>query len=129
LRTLDNHTATVHDLAVRPGQPGDAPPLVASVSDDRTLRLWQPTIGRMVRFAKLSSPPLAVAWSADGKRLATSCIDGHLRVLDPDTLQATDLPALDGRAHAVAAGAADAGSFVVGGAGAQIKVMKVSASK
>jgi WD40 repeat protein len=129
VRTLDNHTATVHDLAVRPGQSSDALPMVASASDDRTVRLWQPTTGRMVRFAKLSSPPLAVAWSADGKRLAASCVDGHVRVLDPDTLEVTDLPALDGRAHAVAADPANGGLFAVSGEGGRVKALKVSDSR
>jgi WD40 repeat protein len=130
VRTLDNHTAAVHDLAVRPAQPADAPPLVASVSDDRTVRLWQPSIGRMVRFARLASAPVAVAWLADGRRLAVACIDGHLRAIDADTLEVVaDVPAIDGRAHTLAAGPADRGPLAVGGAAGQLKLVEVLPSK
>ena len=62
LRSLSNRTAGVVGLAVRPGSPANAPPMVATVGSDRTCRLWQPTIGRMVRLARLPSPPLAVSW-------------------------------------------------------------------
>ena len=87
MRTLDNHVGIVNDLAVRPGAPADAPPVIVSVGDDRTVRLWQPTVGRLVRFAKLSSKPLAVAWSPSGDRLLVGCADGQVRALDPDTLE------------------------------------------
>ncbi|HEX5103689.1 MAG TPA: hypothetical protein VFV87_07770, partial [Pirellulaceae bacterium] len=49
-RSLDNHTAAVRGLAVRPGK-HDGPPMVASAGADRTVRFWQPAIGRLVRFA------------------------------------------------------------------------------
>jgi WD40 repeat protein len=127
LRTLDNHTAMVNDLAVRPGEKEDAPPLVVSVSDDRTVRLWKPTIGRMVRFARLTSAPLAVAWSRDGKTLAAACADGRLRVLDGETLESiAEQPAIDGRAYSIAAPRKES-SFVVGGAKGALKVVRTTA--
>lgn len=102
LRTLDNHTAAVHDIAVRPGK-FEGPPVVASAAADRTVRLWQPTRGRLMRFARLPSPPLAIAWTSDGGRLLASCVDGRVRVLDPDTLViSADLPALAGWAYSLA---------------------------
>jgi WD40 repeat protein len=85
LRSLDNHVGQVQGLALRPGTGTDAPPVVASISADRTVRLWQPTIGRMVRFTKVASEPLSVTWSPDGSRLLAGCADGRLRILDPDT--------------------------------------------
>jgi WD40 repeat protein len=97
VRTLDNHVGAVNDVAVRPGTPADAPPVVASVGDDRTVRLWQPTIGRLVRFARLPAKPLAVAWSPAGDRLVVGCADGRLRALDPDTLEVTAERAGPGR--------------------------------
>lgn len=122
LRTLDNHTEEVRDLAVRPG--GDGPlPLVASASADRTVRLWQPTIGRLVRFARLPQEPLDIAWTPDGRRLLASCIDGHLRVIDPDTVEIVrDLPAIDGWAYTVLA-SPDGRRALVAGARGQIKIV------
>lgn len=85
LRTLHNHTADVVALRLRPGGPGL--PMVASASHDRTIRFWQPTIGRMVRFARLTARPLDIAWTPDGTRLVAACDDGRARWIDPDTVE------------------------------------------
>lgn len=87
LRTLDNHLAAINDLAVRPvsGPPLASPPALASVSDDYTVRLWQPMIGRLVRFARLPSIAQAVAWTPAGDAILVGCRDGRVRVIDPDT--------------------------------------------
>jgi WD40 repeat protein len=119
IRTLNNHTKEVHDLALRPVVAGL--PLVASVSDDRTVRLWQPTIGRMVRFAKLNATPLAVAWLPDGSQVAVAATDGHVRLIDPDTVEIThDIPAVDGWAYSLSVHPTD-GSLLVGGRNGQLK--------
>jgi WD40 repeat protein len=101
-RTLDNHVGAVVDLAAGPVQNAGAPPLIVSVSEDRTVRLWQPTIGRLVRFARLTSVPRAVVWpTAD--RVLVGCSDGRLRVLDAETLEVVnDQPVLEGRICALA---------------------------
>ncbi|MEQ8785853.1 MAG: hypothetical protein RIC55_06125 [Pirellulaceae bacterium] len=125
LRTLDNHTAEVRDLAVRPG---DHPiPMIASASADRTLRLWQPTIGRLVRFARLPAEPLAIDWTPDGSRLLAACTDGRLRVIDPDSVEMVhDLPALDGWAYTVAASPDGEFALIAGSLG-QIKAVSLAA--
>ena len=88
--------------------------MVASIGADRTLRLWQPTIGRMVRLARLESDPTALAWLADGRAVAVACADGHVRLIDPETVAIlSDLPALDGRPYCLAT--APDGSLLVGG--------------
>jgi WD40 repeat protein len=115
LRTLDNHTGTVRGLAERPGHAGASAPLVASIAADRTVRFWQPTIGRLVRFARVESEPLSLAWTADGRRLAVGSVDGRVRILDPETVKLeADLPALDGWAYTLVA-APDGRGFLVGG--------------
>lgn len=119
IRTLNNHTREVHHLALRPGVEGL--PMLASVSNDRTVRLWQPTIGRMVRFAKLDSIPLAVAWLPSGSHFAVTCEDGHVRLIDPDTLeirQAT--PAVKGWAYSLAIHPTDS-TLLIGGQRGQLK--------
>lgn len=121
LRSLDNHTAAVSGLAVRPGVAAGAPPWIASIGADRTLRLWQPTIGRMVRLARLPSEPLAVEWTADGSRVAAACADGHLRLVDPETVEIVhDVMAFVGWAYALARAPGD-GSFLVAGQNGQVR--------
>lgn len=105
LRTLDNHLAAVNDLGVQPGTKTEMP-VVVSISDDRTVRLWQPSIGRLMRFARIESPPRCVAWSADGKQILVGCNDGTLQSIDPDTVAVTTFPEkFAGRIHVLLAAA------------------------
>lgn len=117
LRNLDNHTGPVCDLALRPGR--QPQPMVASASVDRTVRLWQPIIGRLVKFARVPVEPTCLAWSRDGSRLAAGCADGSLRIINPATVQIDQTcHGIDGWIHSVAS--ANDGSFAVGGTGGQI---------
>jgi WD40 repeat protein len=103
LRTFDNHTDTVRGLIARPATP-DTLCMVASVGEDSTVRFWQPAIGRMVRFAKLDlAVPLAAGWLPDGDLLVIACDDGHVRTIDPDTVEVKqDIAAQSGWCYALA---------------------------
>ncbi|HJQ80567.1 MAG TPA: hypothetical protein VJ828_11455 [Lacipirellulaceae bacterium] len=102
-RTLVNHTRAVTDLKVRPSSDSQTIPIVASSGEDRTVRFWQPTIGRLVRFARLESPALELAWNHDGQILWAACRDGRVRAVNPENAAVvSDLPAVDGVAYAVA---------------------------
>lgn len=84
IRSLNNHTQPVTALALRPG--GPRLPMVASVSEDRTVRFWQPTIGRLVRFRRLPAPADCVAFSADGAVAFCGARDGNVYAVSVDTL-------------------------------------------
>ncbi len=122
LRSFDNHTGAVHELALRPVS-DDGPPVIASAGADRTVRFWQPTIGRMLRFSRLASPPLAICWSKDGERLAAACQDGHVRIIELQTARPlADLPAVDGWAYSIVP-SPDGQSLLVGGENGQLKIV------
>ena len=119
VHSLNQHIKPVHALAVRPVESGL--PMVASAAGDRTIRFWQPTIGRMVRYVRLASEPLNIAWTSDGARILAVCLDGHVRVIDPIEVTVThDLPAIDGWAYAIAIHPKDR-SVAVGGINGQIR--------
>ena len=119
VHSLNQHTKPVHALAVRPAEGGL--PMVASAAGDRTIRFWQPTIGRMVRYVRLESEPLNIAWTSDGGRILAACLDGHVRVIDPDEVKVTQtIQAIDGWAYAIAIHSKDR-SVAVGGTSGQIR--------
>lgn len=95
VRSLTNHTQPITCLAVRPNTV-DALPMIATGSEDKTVRLWQPTIGRMVRFQRLTSSVTAIAWTMDGNSIIVGCQDGRIRIVQADTLQATEHSAASG---------------------------------
>ena len=88
IRTLHNHSRDVTSVALQPKE--QSLPVVASASIDLSVRFWQPTIGRMVRFARLPSKPLGIAWVLNGSLVAAACADGHLRLIDPVSVAVAD---------------------------------------
>lgn len=127
-RSFDNHTAAVRDLAIRPGEHA-GPVMVASCGTDKTVRFWQPTIGRLVRFARLPSPPTALAWTPSGSLALAACEDGKLRSVDPDTIEVKDLAgALSGVAYSTAA-LPDGSGAVLAGASGQLQIVALDAIK
>ena len=85
VKTLDQHTGAVIGLALQPGGPSVAAPLLASIGEDRTVRIWQPVTGRLMRFAKLAEPPTAVAWTSDGASIVVGTRSGQCVIVDPAT--------------------------------------------
>ena len=75
IRSLDNHTAPVNEL-LRYEADGAAPRLI-SCSQDQTVRLWDPQIGRMIRFTRLKSSPGAIALTPDNSSLLVATEDGE----------------------------------------------------
>ena len=92
-KVLRQHTASVHALACQTGESAKlGEPLLASASDDRTVRFWQSSIGRMVRFQRFKSIPRSIAWTPDGRTLIVGCDDGRVIQLDPIQLTTEELP-------------------------------------
>lgn len=121
LRSLDNHTAAVQDIALRPGQKEGVAPWIATCASDRTVRFWQPTIGRLIRFAKLPHPPLALAWSPDGAYVYAACTEAKVYRIDPESLEVQELPTkLPGWVYSIAVDP-NGRSLLVGGERGQIQ--------
>ncbi len=124
VRTLNNHTNEICDLAVRPGS-SEPPYVLASSSLDRTVRFWWPLKGRLMRFAKLPSAALDIEWTPEGANLVAACADGHLRVINPDTVQIIhDVEVGTGWLHSLAI-APDGVTAFVGGSGGLMQAVKI----
>lgn len=125
LRSLTNHKQPVRKLALRPG--AAALPMVASASIDKTIRLWQPSIGRLVRFARLPSKPLDICWNRAGTRIFAACEDGVVYSIDPDTveiLKQESKRAFSGWAYSLALH--PDGSLAVGGSNGKVVRLRIS---
>lgn len=86
VRVLDNHVGSVLAGVLQPvathGQSSRLE-VLATTSEDKTVRFWQPSVGRLLRFARLPSVAQAICWSYDGQLLYAACRDGQVRVIDP----------------------------------------------
>lgn len=80
LRLLNNHTAPVTAIAVHTSP--DQLPIVVSCGEDKTLRVWQPTIGRLVRFVKLPSTANCAAIDDPAMISFVGCRDGTVLAID-----------------------------------------------
>lgn len=85
VRTLDNHLSEVNAVTQQLPSRDGTPSMVATVGEDKTVRFWQPTIGRLLRFARLSTVPRTAVWSATGDRLFVGCNDGSVYAIEPQS--------------------------------------------
>lgn len=83
-RTLDNHVGVVNDIALGPVGADGIRDRIITIGEDRTVRLWQPRIGRMVRFTKLDVPPRCIGWPKDGHMVFVGGEDGVVHQFDID---------------------------------------------
>lgn len=80
LRTFSQHTEAPNGIAFQPGAPV---PTCATGGDDRTVRVWQPGIGRMVRIVRNHDAAiLALAYAPDGRQIYTADAAGQVRRID-----------------------------------------------
>ena len=127
---LAGHTAAVQSLRFSP----DGLRL-ASVSADKTLRVWCVTDGSA--FAKTSAPidASAVAWAAAGKQLVTGGADGLLRVWTvPDhaggeLVQAREIKGHDGPVTCIDSVLASPAQVISGSADGSARVWNVESGQ
>ncbi len=77
-RTLNNHLDIVHDLEFKQQREPTGHMSLASSSDDGTVRIWYPEIGRMVRIIRNDHPVLCLAYRHDGVCFGST--DGCVRI-------------------------------------------------
>ncbi|KAL0993440.1 hypothetical protein UPYG_G00107900 [Umbra pygmaea] len=77
---LQGHTEKIYSIKFHPLASG----LLASSSYDLTVRLWDLQSGSQVKVLRGHQDQIfGMAWSPDGKLLATVCKDGKVRFYDP----------------------------------------------
>ncbi|KAM9346479.1 coronin-7 [Symphorus nematophorus] len=77
---LQGHTEKIYSIKFHPLASG----LLVSSSYDLTVRLWNLDSGKEVKLLKGHQDQVfGMAWSPDGKLLATVCKDGKVRIYDP----------------------------------------------
>ena len=119
IRSMNQHTRPIHALALRSGSSGL--PMMASSAADRTIRFWQPSIGRMVRYVRLETSALDIAWLHDGVQMVAGCTDGNVRVIDTENVRVVETRgAIKGWIYAIAIHPNDS-SVVVAGSNGQLK--------
>ena len=100
-RTLTHHQADVLDVGLKKKE-DQSLPMIVSVSRDRTIRFWQPTIGRMVRFLKIGEVPTRCAWLADTDDVFVATDKGQLIRVDSLSLEKKQIADLGERIYSIA---------------------------
>ncbi len=82
IQSLRGHTDWVRGVAWHPSAPH-----VASVGDDRSLRIWNPTTNDELHAIDLPQPLFALGYTPDGHALIVAGFDDVIRVFDAASYQ------------------------------------------
>jgi tetratricopeptide (TPR) repeat protein len=81
VRTFREHTTTIRDVAFSPEtSSGRTGRRIASASDDRTVKVWDPLTGKVEWMKSANVGFRSVAFSPDGTRIAATGTDQRIRV-------------------------------------------------
>jgi transducin (beta)-like 1 len=85
LFTLSEHKKEIYTIKWSPTGPGtknpDIPLMLATASYDHTVKLWDAKTGQCIRTLKMHTEPVySVAFSPDGKHVASGSFDKRIRV-------------------------------------------------
>ncbi len=86
-RTLDNHLGAVTGMLLESNPKSLKVRRMISIGEDKTVRLWQPEIGRMIRFQKLASKPTAAIWDHASESVLIGCDNGQVYRLEQESLK------------------------------------------
>jgi WD40 repeat protein len=128
LRTLNNHVNTVNRLESQLVLQDQTNQLLVSISEDSTCRLWQPEIGRLMKFTKLPSIPRCLSELKGSEIAYVGTDDGSIYKVDLNTMKQSLLASTNiGRIHELLVDFARQTLFVSGQNGFQsIKVDSAS---
>jgi WD40 repeat protein len=125
-QSLTGHSNTITAIAFSPDRQ-----FLASVSDDKTLRIWSVSTGKTVTTVETPAELKAVTWLGDSNRLAAAGTDGLVRTWTLDGSTAAPGRELKGHEGAVSALAALPGGkeLLSGGADGIIRQWNVEEGK
>ena len=86
MRTLTHHQNDVLGVEAKLTDRSSLP-MIATVSRDQTIRFWQPTIGRMVRFKKLDVIPTTCKWINNSQLVLVGTDNGQILKIDSLSLE------------------------------------------
>ena len=81
IQTLTGHSDAIWSVAINPQQN-----LIATASEDNTIKLWNAKTGKLVRTLKgHTKGVLSISFSPDGERLASSSKEGIIKIWQVET--------------------------------------------